>query len=75
MPRATPAAAAMAKHMLWPARVTLNGARATSETNVAILVRQTIEGVATDLTSYGRFLDRHRAARRRLADGRARHAL
>jgi len=25
---------------------------------VAILVRQTIEGVAVDLTSYGRFLDR-----------------
>jgi hypothetical protein len=47
-----------AKHVLWPARVTLNGARALAETNVAILVRQTIEGVATDLTSYGRFLDR-----------------
>ena len=36
----------------------MNGARATAETNVAILVRQTIEGVAVDLTSYGRFLDR-----------------
>ena len=47
-----------AKHVLWPARVTLNGTRALAETNVAILVRQTIEGVATDLTSYGRFLDR-----------------
>ena len=47
-----------AKHLLWPARVRLNGARATAETNVAILVRQTIEGVAVDLTSYGRFLDR-----------------
>jgi hypothetical protein len=47
-----------AKHLLWPARVTVNGGRATAETNVAILVRQTIEGVATDLTSYGRFLDR-----------------
>lgn len=47
-----------AKHLLWPARVRLNGARATAETNVAILVRQTIEAVAVDLTSYGRFLDR-----------------
>ena len=47
-----------AKHVLWPARITLTGGRALAETNVAILVRQTIEGVATDLTSYGRFLDR-----------------
>ncbi len=47
-----------AKHLLWPARVLLNGDRATTETNVAILVRQTIEGVPTDLTSYARFLDR-----------------
>jgi hypothetical protein len=47
-----------AKHQLWPARVTINGARATAETNVAILVRQTIEGVEVDLTSNGRFLDR-----------------
>ena len=47
-----------AKHLLWPARVAVNGARATAETNVAILVRQTIEGVAVDLTSHGRFLDR-----------------
>jgi len=48
----------VAKHLLWPARISLNSHRATSETNVAILVRQTIDGVATDLTSYGRFLDR-----------------
>jgi hypothetical protein len=47
-----------AKHLLWPARVAVQGARATAETNVAILVRQTIEGVAVDLTSHGRFLDR-----------------
>ena len=47
-----------AKHLLWPARVAVNGARATAETNVAILVRQTIEGVEVDLTSNGRFLDR-----------------
>jgi hypothetical protein len=48
----------MAKHLLWPGRVLINGSRATTETNVAILVRQTIDGVAVDLTSYGRFLDR-----------------
>jgi hypothetical protein len=47
-----------AKHLLWPARVAVNGARATAETNVAILVRQTIDGVAVDLTAYSRFLDR-----------------
>jgi len=47
-----------AKHLLWPARVQGNGARATSETNVAILVRQTIDGIEVDLTSYARFVDR-----------------
>lgn len=50
--------ASRAKHLLWPARVLGLGDRATSETNVAILVRQTIDGVAVDLTSYARFLDR-----------------
>jgi hypothetical protein len=48
-----------AKHLLWPSRVQGHGARAVTETNVAILVRQTIEDVTVDLTSYGRFLDRH----------------
>lgn len=48
----------VAKHLLWPARVAVNDARATAETSVAILVRQTIEGVEVDLTSNGRFLDR-----------------
>jgi hypothetical protein len=48
----------LAKHLLWPARVVVQGARATAETNVAILVRQNVEGVAVDLTSHGRFLDR-----------------
>ena len=47
-----------AKHLLWPARVIVQAERATAETNVAILVRQTIDGVAVDLTSYARFLDR-----------------
>src|ERR1700742_2469178 len=48
----------VAKHLLWPARVAVNGSRATAETSVAILVRQTIDGVEVDLTSQGRFLDR-----------------
>ncbi|MBM3528842.1 MAG: nuclear transport factor 2 family protein [Alphaproteobacteria bacterium] len=48
----------LAKHQLWPVRVTLNGSRALAETSVAILVRQTIDGIAVDLTSQGRFLDR-----------------
>lgn len=47
-----------AKHLLWPARVSVQGARACAETNVAIRVRQAIQGVLVDLTSYGRFLDR-----------------
>jgi hypothetical protein len=48
----------VAKHLLWPARVAVNGVRATAETSVAILVRQTIDGTEVDLTSQGRFLDR-----------------
>ena len=46
------------KHLLWPARVAVNGTRAFSECNVAILVRQVIGGVEVDLTSYARFVDR-----------------
>jgi hypothetical protein len=38
--------------------VRIAGDRAVAETNVAILVRQTIDGVPVDLTSYGRFVDR-----------------
>ncbi len=47
-----------AKHLFWPSRVKVNGDRATAETNCAILVRQTIDGVEVDLTSFARFLDR-----------------
>src|SRR5215472_8946961 len=46
------------KHLIWPSRVRVVGARAVAETNVAILVRQAIDGVLSDLTSYARFLDR-----------------
>src|SRR5262249_28556201 len=46
------------KHLIWPSVVRINGDRAVAETNIAILVRQAIDGVLVDLTSYGRFLDR-----------------
>jgi SnoaL-like domain len=46
------------KHLLWPSLVHVSGDRAVAETNVAILVRQSIDGVLVDLTSHGRFLDR-----------------
>jgi hypothetical protein len=38
--------------------VRVAGARALAETNVVILVRQTIDGALVDLTSHARFLDR-----------------
>ena len=64
-----------AKHLLWPARVAVNGARATAETNVAILVRQTIEGVG-GRSHLERPLPRPAGApRRRLAHRRARRAV
>jgi hypothetical protein len=46
------------KHQIFPSVVRLNGDRALAETNIVILVRQKIEGVVADLTSYARFLDR-----------------
>ena len=52
------AAGVRSKHLVWPAQVRLNGDRAIAEASVAILVRQNIDGVAVDLTSQGRFLDR-----------------
>ena len=52
------AAGNRSKHLIWPSVVRVNGDRALAETNVAILVRQTIDGVLCDLTSYGRFFDR-----------------
>lgn len=52
------AAGTRSKHLIWPSVVQVAGARAVAETNIAILVRQTIDGIPVDLTSYGRFLDR-----------------
>jgi hypothetical protein len=47
-----------AKHLIWPPVVQLSGDRAIAESNVAILVRQDIEGIRVDLTALARFLDR-----------------
>ena len=52
------AAGNRSKHLIWPPVVRLNGARAVAESNIAILVRQSIDGVLVDLTSHGRFVDR-----------------
>jgi hypothetical protein len=52
------AAGNRSKHLIFPSLVRLNGGRAVAETNIVILVRQAIDGVACDLTAYGRFFDR-----------------
>jgi SnoaL-like domain len=52
------AAGQRSKHHLFPSLVRVTGDRALAETNVVILVRQTISGVLTDMTSHARFLDR-----------------
>jgi hypothetical protein len=46
------------KHHIFPATVRLAGDRALGETNIVIHVRQAIGGVAVDMTSHARFLDR-----------------
>jgi hypothetical protein len=46
------------KHLISPSLVWVAGDRALAETNIVILVRQAIEGIAVDMTSRGRFLDR-----------------
>jgi Tfp pilus assembly protein PilE len=46
------------KHQIFPSIVRVAGERACAETNIVILVRQTIAGVLADLTSYARFVDR-----------------
>jgi SnoaL-like domain len=46
------------KHQIFPSVVRIEANRALAETNIVILVRQKIEGVLADLTSYARFLDR-----------------
>ncbi len=46
------------KHLILPPLVQVDGARATAETSAVILVRQSIAGLAVDMTSRTRFLDR-----------------
>jgi hypothetical protein len=46
------------KHQISPSLVRVAGERALAETNIVILVRQTIEDIAVDMTSRARFLDR-----------------
>jgi hypothetical protein len=46
------------KHHIFPASVKLAADRALGETSIVIHVRQKIEGVAVDMTSHARFLDR-----------------
>jgi hypothetical protein len=46
------------RHHLFPPTVKLAGDRAVAETSVVIRVRQPFNGVAVDLTSCSRFLDR-----------------
>jgi hypothetical protein len=52
------AAGNRSKHLIWPPNVRVAGRRAVAETSIAILVRQEIDGILCDLTSYGRFFDR-----------------
>lgn len=56
--RAAVAAGQRSKHHILPSLVRVNGERAIGETSIVIHVRQDIGGVAVDLTSHGRFLDR-----------------
>src|SRR5262245_28347229 len=46
------------KHLISPPLVRIAGERAVVETSIVILVRQAIDGVAVDMTSRARFLDR-----------------
>src|SRR5262245_35416073 len=46
------------KHLIMPPLVRVDGARAVAETSIVILVRQTIDTHAVDMTSRARFLDR-----------------
>lgn len=50
--------AGRAKHLMMPSVVGVTGNRALAETSTVIHVRQDFQGVAVDLTSNARFLDR-----------------
>ena len=46
------------KHLIMAPLVQVNGDRATAETTIVIIVRQSIENLPVDMTSRARFLDR-----------------
>ena len=46
------------KHLIMAPLVQVSGERATAETTIVIIVRQSIENLAVDMTSRARFLDR-----------------
>lgn len=46
------------KHMIWPARVRVNGDRALCESPAAILNRSTIDGMEVDMVQWCRFSSR-----------------
>ena len=48
----------LSKHLIFPPLVRIAGDRALAETSITILVRQAIEGLAVDMSSRARFLDR-----------------
>ncbi len=52
------AAGQRSKHHIFPSIVRVAGERAMAETSIVIYVRQNIGGVAVDMTSHARFLDR-----------------
>jgi hypothetical protein len=55
--RAAATAKSQSKHLIGYPIVSIAGSRAIAETNVAILGRQTIDGILVDNTAYARFLD------------------
>lgn len=65
--------AGTSRHLILPPVVRVAGTKALAETCVVILVRQDIEGVAVDLTSHARFVDRleKHGARWRIAERNA----
>ena len=50
--------AARAQHFIGASSVQVNGARALAETRVILLVRAPLDGIESDATCYGRFIDR-----------------
>lgn len=49
---------AMAQHFIGPSTVQVKGDRAIAETRVMLLLRDQVQGVAVDVSCFGRFIDR-----------------